>query len=306
MLSNRGRIIKRALKASVTLWKKRTPRNIRLYRTRLDQMAKRIPVTRDVEIQSVSINGKRAEWLVPSSTAEKSLTTILYLHGGGYITGSVFTHRALCASIAKKTDVRLLFLEYRLAPEHPFPAALEDAVDAYRWLLNQGIPPEQIALVGDSAGGGLCISTTLMLRDHQIPLPVAIACISPWVDLLHSGASHQKNASLDPLLMTAEAKEAALQYTDSSNLRNPYVSPIYANLQGLPPVLIQVGSDEILLDDAVTLSKKLEEAKGEVQLRIWQGMWHVWHITGGVLPEAGKAILEIRDFLQQHWEKQNK
>ncbi|WP_044640055.1 alpha/beta hydrolase [Risungbinella massiliensis] len=306
MLSFRGRLIKRALKASVTLWKKRTPRNIKLYRTKLDQMAKRIPVTRDVEMQSVSINGKNAEWLIPSSNAEQKQSTILYLHGGAYITGSVFTHRALCATITKKTDRRLLFLEYRLAPEHPFPAALEDAVDAYQWLLNQGIPSKQIALAGDSAGGGLCISTALMLRDRQIPLPASIACISPWVDLLHSGASHQNNARLDPLLITDDAKEAALQYTDPSNLRNPYVSPIYADLQGLPPVLIQVGSDEILLDDAVTLAKKIEQAKGDVQLRIWQGMWHVWHITGGVLPEAGKAVLEIRDFLDQHWGKQNK
>lgn len=303
MTSYRGRILKKILRASMARLRKRKPKTLEEYRRRLDEIAKRIPVTPGVKVDSTMIKGCYAEWLIPLSRKFHDASTIFYLHGGGYSAGSTITHRALGASIAKKSGVRVLLLEYRLAPEHPFPAALEDAVATYQWLLEQGCPPERIAFAGDSAGAGLCIATTLYLRDHNLPLPKAIACISPWVDLLHSGESHKQNAAIDPLLVTSDAEEVALYYTDAENLRNPLISPIYANLQGLPPVLIQVGSEEILLDDAKTLAQKIKEVGGEIELKIWEGMWHVWHIAGMVLPESEKALEEIAGFLRAQIDK---
>jgi epsilon-lactone hydrolase len=187
--------------------------------------------------------------------------------------------------------------EYRLAPANPFPAALEDALKAYRWLLAQGTDPRDIVLSGDSAGGGLALATALSLRDAGDPLPAALICISPWADLTNQSGSHIANANVESVLRTDVLNEWARYYTDESNLTNPLVSPVFADFRGLPPLLIQVGRDEILLDDSVTLAEKGKSAGVDVTLRIWDDMWHAWPVLGELIPESGMAFEEIRQFL---------
>jgi len=238
------------------------------------------------------------EWLHPLLYPYPD-RVLLYLHGGGYVIGSCNTHRALAAHIAMESYADLLLQEYRLAPEHPFPAALIDAVTGYRWLLEQGYPPGRIVLAGDSAGGGLVIATLLELREAGLPQPAAAVCISPLTDAESSGESMITNRNRDPWL-TPESNRFLLQhYLGGQSPRHPLISPIYAILDGLPPLLIQVGSDEILLSDSLRLAGAARRAGVQVTLRQWSGMWHVFHLMAPALPEAEEAIREIGTFVQQ-------
>ena len=253
------------------------------------QMYKRMPVER------VDINGLPAAWIRPDGADEKKI--IIHLHGGGYVTGFVDSHLMMCVPMAKALKRRRLMPEYRLAPANPFPAALEDSLKAYRWLLAQGTDARDIVLSGDSAGGGLALATVLSLRDAGEPLPSAVICISPWADLTNRGASHTANAQVESVLRTDVLNEWARYYTDESNLTNPLVSPVYADLRGLPPLLIQVGRDEILLDDSITLAKQAKAEGVDVTLRIWYDMWHAWPVLGDLIPESGMAFNEIKEFV---------
>ncbi len=249
-----------------------------------------------VQVDAFQIGGIYTEWIAPPQADTRRV--ILYLHGGGYVSGSVAVHKLLCVALAQATGMRLLLPEYRLAPENPFPAALEDALSAYRWLLAQGVAPADIIVAGDSAGGGLSLAMALALRGTGEPLPAAIVCISPWADLKLTGASHRTKAKADPILYAKELRHWALSYTDEANLSNPLVSPVYADFHGFPPMLVQVGSEEILLDDAVTVAEKARAAGVDVTLRLWPGMWHVWHATGTWLPESRAALEEIGQFVR--------
>jgi acetyl esterase/lipase len=251
-----------------------------------------------VKVDTFQIGDIYTEWIMPPDADDQHV--ILYFHGGGYVSGSVAIHKLFCIELANATGMRILLPEYRLAPENSFPAALDDALAAYHWLLEQGFEAKNIIIAGDSAGGGLALVTTLALRDAGEVLPTAVFCISPWTDLRLTGDSHRTNAKTDPILKTKELHHWASCYANKENLSNPLVSPAYAEFHDFPPMLIQVGSEEILLDDATTVADRAKAASVDVTLKIWPGMWHVWHATGTWLPEARDALAEIGQFVGEH------
>jgi acetyl esterase/lipase len=205
----------------------------------------------------------------------------------------------LAARLCLASKLRVLLIDYRLAPEHPFPAAVEDAGKAYQWLLASGIAPEQIVIGGDSAGGGLALSTLLWLRERDVALPGATVLISPWLDLALTGPSLHTRAEVDPLCSIEGLRLAASYYLGSTDAKTPLASPLYGDLHGLPPLLIQVGDHEILLSDSTRLAEKAKAAGVDVSLEIWNEMWHVWHGWAATLPEAQQAIERIGAFIQQ-------
>jgi len=239
-------------------------------------------VARDVKCEAVSAGGVPAEWIVPPGAAGDRV--ILYLHGGGYVMGSINTHRAMIARIARASEAKALALNYRMAPEDPFPTAVDDATAAYRWLLAQGYKPGKIVISGDSAGGGLTLATLLALRDAGTPLPAAAVPISPWADLEGTGASVETRAAADPMVDKAGLLRMAGMYAGDSDPKNPLISPIYGDYKGLPPMLIQVGDAEILLDDATRVAERARSAGVKVELEAWPEMFHVWHVFAKILP----------------------
>jgi monoterpene epsilon-lactone hydrolase len=224
---------------------------------------------------------------------------ILYLHGGGYVMGSPVEYRDFIWRIARVTSARVLCPYYRLAPEHPFPAALDDAVKAYSWLLAQGAAPRRMAIMGDSAGGGLALAALMRLRDEGLPLPAAAVALSPWTDLALTGDSIRANAGADLLLRFERAASFARHYLAGADPRHPYASPLYGDPAGLPPILIQVGGDEMLRDDSVRMANKLRAAGSPVEIEIWSRMPHVWQLFARVLPEGRRAIAGIGAFVQR-------
>jgi acetyl esterase/lipase len=255
-----------------------------------------IPVPRGTRIEPVSAAGVAAEWVVPPGAGD---AIILYLHGGGYNIGSLGTHRAMVARLAGAVGARALVLDYRLAPEHPHPAAVEDSVAGYNWLLSQNVLPGKITLAGDSAGGGLALATLVSLRDAGIALPAAAVCFSPWTDLSLSGETIGTLENKDPMLNRPWLEQMAANYTRGGASRQaPLVSPLFADLKGLPRLLIQVGSDEMLLSDAQGLEARAREAGVPVTLEVWQGLWHVWPLFAGYMPEADRAIAGAAAFIQ--------
>ena len=213
-------------------------------RANFEQMAGLFPVAADVKCEPVTAGGVKAEWVTaPGADAGRA---VLYLHGGGYVIGSINTHRALAARISTAAKARVLVIDYRLAPEHPFPAAVEDSVAAYRWMLAQGLKPSRIAVAGDSAGGGLTVATLVAIRDAKLASPGAGVCLSPWIDLEGIGDSMKSKASVDPMVQKEALLEMAAHYLKGQNARSPLAAPLYADLAGLPPLLVQVGTAETL------------------------------------------------------------
>ena len=223
---------------------------------------------------------------------------ILFLHGGGYITGSTTLYRHITWRIAAAAKACVAAIDYRLAPEHPFPAALDDAMAAWKALMNEGVPPGQCAFVGDSAGGGLALSLALRLRDERIPLPGSIVALSPWTDLAMTGQSDR--SADDPMLNFNDLAPLARNYLCGADARNPYASPLYGDPVGLPPTLLQVGSDEILYDDSARMAQRMRERRCEVTFEVWPRMPHVWHAFAPVMPEARQAIRNIGAFVSRH------
>ncbi|PLS07175.1 alpha/beta hydrolase [Neobacillus cucumis] len=284
--------VKRAVKKGIR------QKGIEEQREMLDAAASKMgKLPKNCQVEHLKIDGLYAEWLTTGAVLENKV--ILYLHGGGYALCSANTHRPLAARIGHAAGVNVLFPEYRLAPEHPFPAAIEDSVNVYHWLLKQGYEGKDIIFAGDSAGGGLCLATALVLRDQNEPLPAGIICLSPWVDLTSSGESYQKNGEVDPYLSLKAVKEAARIYAGTESLDHPLISPVFADLSGLPPLMIQAGNHEILQSDALSLAAKAKDAGVDVSLKVWDGMWHVWQISGDILPEAKKATREIGQFIRK-------
>lgn len=239
--------------------------------------------------------GVPVEWVVPPAARPERV--IFYLHGGSYNSGSIQSHRSLAANIANAAKARALVIEYRLAPEHRFPAALEDAVSAYRWLVSNGVSHNQVVVAGDSAGGGLALALLVYLRDQGTPLPLGCVCLSPWTDLVCQGESWVQNARKDILLAPEPLRQSAELYLAGADPRNPLASPLYADLKGLPPLLIQVGSEELILSDATGLADRAQAAGVQVTLEVWQGMQHEWHFTSGLIPEGQQAIDAIGAFM---------
>ncbi len=253
---------------------------------------------KDVEITPVYASGVSAEWLMPvGATPEK---VMIYLHGGGYVMGSPATHRSIVARLAKACGIRALSIDYRLAPEHPFPAALEDSMTAYQWVIDQGVSPKNILIAGDSAGAGLTLATLISLRDKSEPLPAMALCISPWTDLTLTGSSLTTNAKIDPYISHDLLKLGA-HYIAESEAQLPLISPLYADLKGLPPLLIHAGTDEVLLSDSTRLAEAARNAGVKVTIKIWERMWHDFHLWAPYVPEANQAIEEIREFVKNHW-----
>lgn len=273
------------------------PQPLDVERQRFRRMERWVPPPpRGTRIEQVSAGGLPAE--VVTTAASNPDRHVLFLHGGAYSVGSPRLYRLFTWRLANAARARVLAIEYRLAPEHPFPAALEDSVKAYRWLLGEGADPRRVALAGDSAGGGLTLAAMLKLRDQGAPLPSAAAVMSPWTDLALTGRSLRTNAERDPMLVAEEVPRLARFYVPESEACNPYASPLYGDPRGLPPTLIQVGSDEILRDDAVRMAEKMKAAGCDVELQVWPRMPHVFQVLAAVVPEARKAIAEIARFLQ--------
>ncbi|OYW95203.1 MAG: hypothetical protein B7Z23_02660 [Pseudomonadales bacterium 32-61-5] len=229
----------------------------------------------------------------------KSEGAILYLHGGGYALCSVNSHRDMCERLAHAAGSAVLCVEYRLAPEHPFPAALDDALAGYVWLLDQGYEPDSIAIAGDSAGGGLALATLLAIRDRHLPRPACGVLLSPWADLELKGASIRSRASIDPIATEAALRNWAICYVPDGKLANPYVSPLHGDFTGLPRLLVQVGEREILFDDATGIVARAQDAGVDAVLQSFDGQIHVFQIFGPRLAAARAAIKDIGIFIRQ-------
>ena len=238
------------------------------------------------------------QWVIPKDADSSS--ALLYLHGGGYVMGSSDTHRKMVGHLANAIGIRAFVADYRLAPEHPYPAAVRDAVAAFRGLLADGIRPNRIVVGGDSAGGGLTIAMLLSLRDDGRPLPAAAMLLSPWTDLALTGESLESREQTDVTVTAAGARKMAEYYLGSAKVRAPLASPLYADLRGMPPTRIQVGADEILLDDSVRIAEKLKNSRVDVTIEVFPEMQHVFQFGAGTLPEADDAIARLGEFARRH------
>jgi len=252
----------------------------------------------DVSCDPVDAGGVPAEWITTPGVVPERV--VYYLHGGGYVLGSINTHREMVSRLSRAAGARVLILDYRLAPENPFPAALDDSVAAYRWLLSAGVDPARLVIAGESAGGGLVVTTLVALRDAGDPLPRAGICLSPWVDFEGLGESMVTNAEMEnPLLNREGGLMWAKAYLGNIDPRTPSASPLYADLTGLPPLLIQAGTAEMLFDDARRLADRARAAGVDVTLEPWDDMIHMWHMFAAMLPEGQQAIDRIGEFIRQ-------
>lgn len=256
------------------------------------------PPADDVTLTPIDAGSVPAEWSAAPGAAADAV--LLYLHGGGYVLGSIASHRHLVTELGRVAGVRTLALDYRLAPEHPFPAAVEDALAGYRWLLAQGIAPGRIAVAGDSAGGGLTLALLLALKSEALPQPAAAVAISPWVDLAGTGASMIAKAAADPMVQKDGLMMMAAQYLGGADAATPLASPLHGDLSGLAPLFIQVGSEETLLDDAIRLAGAAGAAQVPVRLEVAPEMIHVWHYFHPMLGAARDAIASAGAFIAGH------
>lgn len=248
------------------------------------------------EIRAVSIEGINAEWV--RAAADQTERVILYLHGGAFIMGSPTTHRELAARLSASTDAAVLVLDYRLAPEHSFPAAMEDAISAYQWLLDNGYRSKQLAIGGDSAGGGLALQTLIALRDEEVPLPAAAIFLSPITDWVRfDGESYSTRADVDPFNTLELCRFTASHYIGGNDPETPLLYPTNMDLSGLPPLCIHVGDDEVLLSDSVRFAERARACNVDVEFRIWPSMWHAFQTSARVVPEARRSLDEIGRFV---------
>jgi acetyl esterase/lipase len=272
------------------------PTNLAERRKRLDALGAQYSLPEDVRVEGVDANGVAAEWS-RTPVADPS-RVILFLHGGGYISGSLDSHRHMIAQAGREAQARTLSLGYRLAPEHPFPAALDDALAGYRFLLTSGFRAKRIVVAGESAGGGLAIAMLVSARDAGLELPACAWLSSPWVDLALSGGSMTTKAAVDPLISKPYLEELATAYLHGADPRTPLASPIHADLSGLPPMLIQVGSSETLLDDSIRLAAVAGAAGVRVTLEVWPDMIHAWHLFYQQVAAGRRALASVGAFIR--------
>jgi acetyl esterase/lipase len=239
----------------------------------------------------------KGEWILPDSAWDDT-SVIYYLHGGGYISGSAKTNRPVTIPLARRLKRRVFALDYRLAPEHHFPAGLDDALAGYQWLISTGINPRNITVAGDSAGGGMTLALAMRLRDSGEPLPACLVCLSPWTDMTGSGQSITANSDLDPMFAAEDIERYASAYLGHAAQHDPLASPLLGNLAGLPPLLLQVGRNEVLLDDARAVHAKVVAAGGSSKLRIFDRVFHGWHFGTPFVPESRTALREIAEFVR--------
>jgi len=273
-----------------------TPEEFRaIYRRFFERYGNELPS--DTKVEPISAGGVPAEWVTPANVDPNRV--VIYLHGGGYLVGGIPEVREMVVRVAGAAQARALIIDYRLAPEHPHPAAVEDAVTAYRWLLDQGIRPQRIAVAGESAGGSLTLALLLALRDQGLSLPAVAVPISPWVDLAVTGETVTTNEAKDPLVKRELLENMSAAYLNGQDPRMPLASPLYADLHGLPPLLIQVGSAETLLDDARRVAERAKEAGVDVTYEAWDEMIHLWQFFP-FLPEARQSTDRIGQFIREH------
>jgi acetyl esterase/lipase len=267
-------------------------------RARYEKMAALLGGAPDAKCEKVDAGGVPAEWVTaPGSDPRRAL---LYLHGGGYAIGSLNTHRRLAYDLSATSGAHVLLIDYRLAPEHPFPAAVDDATTAWRWLLQMGFATKRMSIAGDSAGGGLTIATLVNLRDLKLALPACAVAISPWVDLEGMGTSMMARAAQDPMVQKEGLTWMADMYLKGRDPKTPLAAPLHANLDGLPPILVQVGSAETLLDDATRIAEKLHTSGVEVKLSVWPNQLHVFPFFAPILSEGRDGCLEIGNYIRSH------
>jgi monoterpene epsilon-lactone hydrolase len=267
-------------------------------RVRVEEMFGHLPPLAGARIAAVDAGGVPAEWVQVAQATDAA--TLLFFHGGGYNICSPRTHRSVTTRLSQAVGCKVLAVDYRLAPEHPHPAAVDDAVAVYRWLLAQGIPPARMGIAGDSAGGGLTIAAMVRLRDEGTPLPAVAYLMSPWVDLAETGVSWESNKDLDPMLNRTQLGKMAHDYLAGRDPRTPLASPLYADLTDLPPLLVHVGTREVLLDDSRRLAERARAAGVAVTLGVWDGMIHGFHMFAGLVPEADEALAAGGRFLREH------
>jgi epsilon-lactone hydrolase len=273
-------------------------RDIAAMREGYDNIGSQFPCAADVTLEAVDADGVPAEWSWTPGAARDAV--LLYLHGGGYVIGSIASHRHLASELGRAAGISTLALDYRMAPEHVFPAAVDDALTGYRWLLRQGFAANRIAVAGDSAGGGLTMALLLAIKAAGLPQPACAVPISPWVDLAATGASMESKAAVDPMVQRPGLVDWAKLYLAGADAEMPLASPIYGDLAGLPPLFIQVGSEETLLDDAVRLAAVAGHAQVPVRLDIAPEMIHVWHFFHMMLAPARTAIADAGAFVAGH------
>lgn len=269
---------------------------VKSVRKSLEKLTRLALPARGVKTEAIEYEGLKMEWSVPNKLQKKE-AVILYFHGGGYISGSIKTHRALTGNLATAANACCLSVEYSLAPEAPFPEGLNDAMKAYNWLLDQGFDNKKIVIGGDSAGGGLAVATLLKIRDQQLPTPAAGILLSPWLDLACKSESHVSLAKKDAML-TKNVLVAYGQLYAKNDINNPYASPSNADVKGLPPICIHVSDAEILLDDSLIFAEKLKEQNIEHELKIYKNTLHVWQAYGVILPEAKRSLKEFGQFIK--------
>jgi epsilon-lactone hydrolase len=272
------------------------PNSVAERRERLDALGDAYSTAADIQHQPVNADGVPAEWsIAPGADPSRVL---LYLHGGGFSVGSIVSHRAMVTETGRSAGVRTLAIDYRRTPEHPFPAALDDALQAYGWLLRQGVHPGRIAIGGDSAGGGLTLAVMVALRDRGLPLPACGWCISPWVDMEARGESYATKAAIDPMISKEYILELAGWYLGGTEPRAPLAAPVHADLRGLPPLLIQVGSAETLFDDSIQIAARAGAADVRVTLEVWPQMIHAWPLFHQQLTDGRRAIAAAGSFIR--------
>lgn len=263
----------------------------------LEKVAKRFSLPKNIEVTEVAAGDVKAEWIMLQG--KNAGATIMYMHGGAYNSGSLNSHRHLVARLAAAANCHALHFDYRLAPEHPFPAALDDAFEAYQWLL-QNNPTGKIILAGDSAGGGLALALTLKLLQSKAPLPICHVLFAPWVDLTCTNQQIDILAQKDAVLSKEVLQSSAAMYLETkADAQDPFASPLFGKFHNCPPVFMQVGSYDVLLGDALALEKALKSFGVETNLSVWQKMPHIWQFFAGKLPEATKALKEAGDFVNQ-------
>lgn len=304
MASIQSYLLKRYLRIAKSLIVRREKhKDIPFLRRGMAITATRVKPPDNVAIEHFSIGKLPAALFTPRQANQSRI--FLYLHGGGYAVGSIKTHTSLIAKIAQTTGMCALAIDYRLAPEHTYPAALDDSINAYNWLLEQGYLPENIAIMGDSAGGGLTLCTLLALRDRQMPMPAVGVCMSPWTDLTGTSKTVRTKDDDDPMLKSSELPVWGRNFAGEAGVTYPLVSPLYADLYDLPPLLIQVGTSEILEDDSIHFADKAKKMGVPVKLEVWEDMIHVWQFFWFILPEAEQAIQNISKFITRYIGKSN-
>ncbi|MCE9649589.1 MAG: alpha/beta hydrolase [Parvibaculum sp.] len=268
----------------------------------MDKNTEVFPAPSNVRMEPINLGGLKAEWMIPQGRSLSSSPVLLYFHGGGYVIGSPLSHRHVTGKLALSSDACVLSVDYALAPEQPFPAAVTDGVKAYRWLLDRGHAADAIAFGGDSAGGGLVMATLIAARDEGLPMPAGAVLISPWTDLTCNTETYKSRAAVDPMITPDGIAVMANAYLAGADPRNPLASPNFADLAGLPPLLIHVGDNEVLLDDARILAKRAQEAGVDARIEVWDRMFHVWHAFYQMLDEGEQAIDALGKFLRGRFE----